>query len=231
MVRAIAPIGAERIEDLDDAALVKRAQQRDAAAFWLIIKRHNQRLYRVARAVLDDDTEAQDVVQETYMHAFMHLPEFRGEARLSTWLTRVALNEALGRRRQRRPTVDLKSIEAMPAPPNAYEANPEEATALAEVRRLLEAAVDRLPEDYRIVFVMRDVEEMSTEETALHLGLRPATIKTRLHRARRLLRETLREQYANVFTDTFPFAGLLCDRLTQTVLNQLGITLSQMPPR
>lgn len=230
-MRPAAPAQATRIEKLDDVALVERAQRWDAAAFRLIVKRHNQRLYRVARAVLDDETEAQDVLQETYIHAFMHLSEFRAEARLSTWLTRIALNEALERRRQRRPMVDLEVIKAMPDPSSAHRSDPEEATALADIRRLLEQAIVGLPEHFRIVFVMRDVEEMSTEETALHLGLRPATIKTRLHRARRLLRETLREQYANVFTDIFPFAGLSCDRLTQTVLNQLGITLSQMPPR
>src|SRR5215204_5683334 len=120
---------AGKLEDLDDAALAKRAQQRDGAAFWLIIKRHNQRLHRVARAVLGDDTEAEDVLQETYIQAFTHLSQFRAEARLSTWLTRIALNEALGRRRQRRPTVDVKAIEVMAAPFSAHRADPEEATA------------------------------------------------------------------------------------------------------
>src|SRR5919109_4822477 len=226
-MRPVTPIEAARIENLDDAALVERARQRDAAAFWLIIKRHNQRLYRVARAVLDDETEAQDVLQDTYIHAFMHLSEFRAEARLSTWLTRIALNEALGRRPQRRPTLDLKAIKAMPIPVSAYDADPEEATAVAEIRRLLERAVDGLPEHFRIVFVMRDIEEMSTEETALLLGLRPQTVKTRLHRARRLLRDTLRDKFATVFTDIFPFAGAPCDRLMQSVLDRLGVSLLQ----
>jgi RNA polymerase sigma-70 factor (ECF subfamily) len=229
-MRPVDPTEPVRIEDLDDAALVERAQQRDGAAFWLIIKRHNQRLHRVARAVLDDDTEAEDVLQETYIHAFTHLSEFRAEARLSTWLTRIALNEALGRRRQRRPMVDVKIIEGMAAPFSAHKADPtpEETTALAEIRRLLERVVDGLPEPFRIVFVMRDVEEMSTEETALLLGLRPPTVKTRLHRARRLLREALRDKLATVFTDTFPFAGARCDRRTQSVLDRLGIDLSQV---
>ena len=159
-----------RLEDLDDASLVDRAHRRDGAAFWLIMKRHNQRLHRVARAVLDDDAEAEDVVQETYIRAFTHLSEFRAEARLSTWLTRIALNEALGRRRQRRSTVDLKAIEAMAAPFSAHELDPEQAAALADIRRLLERAISGLPEHYRIVFVMRDVEEMSIEETAHLLG-------------------------------------------------------------
>ena len=210
-------------EDLDDAALVARADRRDGAAFWLIIKRHNQRLYRVARGVLDDDAEAEDVVQETYIRAFTHLSEFRAEARLSTWLTRIALNQALGRRRQGRSTVGLEAIEPMAAPFGAREPDPEQAAALGEIRRLLERAISGLPEGYRIVFVARDVEEMSIEETALLLGLRPQTVSTRLHRARKLLREALQDTLASVFTDTFPFAGPRCDRLTQMVLDRLAV--------
>jgi RNA polymerase sigma-70 factor, ECF subfamily len=216
-----------RLEDLDDAALIERARQRDGAAFWLIMKRHNQQLHRVARAVLEDDTEAEDVVQETYFQAFNHLSEFRAEARLSTWLTRIALNEALGRRRQRQPTVDIDAIDTMPAPLSTNKADPEEATAVAEIRRLLERAVDDLPEAFRIVFVMSDVEEMSAEETALLLGLQPQTVRTRLHRARRLLRRALQDKLAAVFTDIFPFAGAQCDRLTQLVLDRLGLHLSK----
>jgi RNA polymerase sigma factor (sigma-70 family) len=228
MTTPVAPTETVRIEDLDEAALVERAQRRDPAAFWLIIKRHNQRLYRVARAILDDETEALDVLQETYIHALLHLSEFRAEARLSTWLTRIALNEALGRRRQRRPTVDVKVIESVPAPRGVRTVDPEEATARTEIRGLLERAINDLPEHFRIVFVMRDVEEMSTEETALLLGLRSQTVKTRLHRARRLLREALRDKLATVFTDTFPFAGVPCDRLAQAVLDRIGFNPSQI---
>jgi RNA polymerase sigma-70 factor (ECF subfamily) len=212
-----------RLEDLDDAALAERARQLDGAAFWLIMKRHNQRLHRVARAVLEDDTEAEDVVQETYFQAFTHLSEFRAEARLSTWLTRIALNEALGRRRQRRPTVEVEALDMMPAPLGARTADPEEEAAVAEIRRLLEHAVNDLPEPFRVVLVMRDVEEMSTEETALLLGLPPQTVRTRLHRARRLLRRTLHDKLAAVFTDMFPFAGALCDRLTKSVADRLEL--------
>ena len=215
-----------RLEDLDDASLVDRAHRRDGAAFWLIMKRHNQRLHRVARAVLDDDAEAEDVVQETYIRAFTHLSEFRAQARLSTWLTRIALNEALGRRRQRRSTIDLKTIEPMAAPFSAHELDPEKAAALADIRRFLERAIGSLPEHYRIVFVMRDVEEMSIEETAHLLGLRPQTVSTRLHRARNLLRQALQDKVEGVFTDTFPFAGARCDRLTQAVLDRLAVRLS-----
>ena len=219
---------AMRIEDLDDATLVELARQRDGAALWLIIKRHNQRLYRVARAVLGDDTEAEDVVQETYIHALTHLSEFRAAARLSTWLTRIALNEALGRRRQRRLTVDVGAIKEMAAPFSAHQLDPEQGTALEEIRRHLEQAVSGLPEHYRIVFVMRDVEEMSIEETALLLGLRPQTVSTRLHRARKLLRQVLADRFATVFSDIFPFAGAPCDRLTQAVLDRLAIRLLEI---
>ncbi len=235
-MKAAKPTEAGRLEDLDDASLVERAQQRDGAAFWLIMKRHNQRLYRVAHGVLGDNAEAEDVVEEAYLRAFAHLTEFRGEARLSTWLTRIVLNEALVRR-QRRRMVELRSMEALHDPANASiltpgsarAANPEAATALAEIRRLLERAVDSLPEPFRIVFVMRDIEEMSIEETALHLGLRPQTVSTRLHRARRLLREALQDKLATVFSDTFPFAAERCDRLAQSVLDRLGISLFQIP--
>jgi RNA polymerase sigma-70 factor (ECF subfamily) len=220
-----------RLEELDDAALVERARGRDPAALWLIIKRHNQQLYRVARAVLDNDSEAEDAIQDTYIRALTHLSDFRGDARLSTWLTRIALNEALGRRRQRRSTVDLQALAGTTAPFSIQGENPEEATALAEIRRLLEHAVDGLPEPFRIVFVMRDVEEMSIEETALLLGLRQQTVSTRLHRARKLLRQALQDKLASVFADTFIFAGARCDRLTQAILDRLSVRLVEMEPR
>jgi RNA polymerase sigma factor (sigma-70 family) len=217
-----------RLEELDDASLVDHAHRRDGAALWLIMKRHNQRLHRIARAVLDDDVEAEDVLQETYIHAFTHLSEFRAEARLSTWLTRITLNEALGRRRQRRPTVDMKALEAVPAPSGAHQPGPEQAAALADIRRFLERAISGLPEHYRIVFVMRDVEEMSIAETALLLGLQPETVRSRLHRARKLLREALQDKVAGLFTDTFLFGGARCDRLTQAILDRLGVRLEMV---
>ena len=175
--RAVAATG---LDGLDDGALVERARNRDGAAVRLIMQRHNRRLYRVARSVLNDEDEAEDVVQETYVRAFTHLDGFRGEAQLSTWLTRIALNEALGRLRRRRITVGLKDIDAINdqgedrviyLPSARPDGDPEAATARAEVRRLLERAVDQLPEHFRVVFMLRDIEEMSVEETASHLGL------------------------------------------------------------
>jgi RNA polymerase sigma-70 factor, ECF subfamily len=226
-------LAATELDALDDRALVERAQNRDGAVVRLIMQRHNRRLFRVARGVLHDDAEAEDVVQETYVRAFTHLDGFRGEAQLSTWLTRIALNEALSRLRRRRITVGLKDIDAINdqgearviyLPSARQDSDPEAAAARAEVRRLLERAVDELPESFRIVFVLRDIEEMSIEETASHLGLRPETVKTRLHRARRLLRQSLDRTLSSAVSDVFPCAGPRCARITETVLERLGLS-------
>ena len=226
-------VTAEGLEVLDDRALVERARNRDAAAVRHIMQRHNRRLYRVARSVLDDDAEAEDVVQEAYARAFTHLDGFRGEAQLSTWLTRIALNEALGRLRRRRLMVGLNQIDTINdqgearviyLPSVHQDSNPETAAARAEVRRLLERAVDELPDTFRMVFVLRDIEEMSIEETASQLGLRPETVKTRLHRARRLLRQSLDKTLSSAVGDVFPCAGARCNRITTVVLGRLGLS-------
>ncbi|HKD26917.1 MAG TPA: RNA polymerase sigma factor, partial [Xanthobacteraceae bacterium] len=198
---------ATRVIDLDalgDAQLVQLALQRDSGAFRLIMRRHNRRLYRVARAVTRDDNEAEDVVQEAYCLAFANLSRFRGDSSLASWLTRIALNEALGRLRRRRPTVELSTLDAesqdemriISFPLTTANADPERAVAQREIRRLMERAIDDLPETFRMVFVMREIEELSVEETADFLGIPQATVKTRLHRAHRLLRQTLDEQLA-----------------------------------
>jgi len=227
---AVAAIG---LEELNDEALVDRARNRDGAAVRLIMQRHNRRLFRAARSILHDDAEAEDVVQEAYFRAFTHLAGFRGEAQLSTWLTRIAVNEALGRLRRRRLTVGLKDIDAINdqgearviyLPSARQDGDPEAAAARAEVRRMLERAVDELPTSFRTVFVLRDIEEMSIEETAAHLGLRPETVKTRLHRARRLLRQSLDRTLSSAVSDVFPCAGARCTRITEAVLERLGLS-------
>jgi RNA polymerase sigma-70 factor, ECF subfamily len=212
----------------DDVDLVTFAKAGDEHAFRAIMERYNRRLYRLARTLLRDDTEAEDVVQETYLRAFSALSGFRGEASLATWLTRITLNEALGRKRKQRPTVGLDTVEAMQESsaeiirfPN-MSSDPERSTAQHEIQKILEASIDALPEAFRLVFVMREVEEMSIEETAAFLGIRPETVKTRLHRARRLLRESLDERLASTLKDTFPFAGRRCERITQAVLVRLA---------
>src|SRR6266849_1976981 len=218
-----------RVIDLNtfgDAELVELARQRDSGAFRVIMRRHNRRLYRVARAVTRDDSEAEDVVQEAYLQAFTNLGKFRGDSSLATWLTRIALNEALGRLRRRRPTVELSTLDAenqndahvIQFPLMTSNCDPERAVAQREIRRLMERAIDDLPETFRIVFVMREIEELSVEETAGFLGLPQATVKTRLHRARRLLRQALDEQLAPALADAFPFDGMRCTKMADSVL-------------
>ncbi len=213
----------------DERNLVERAKSVDQSAFRAIMEQNNQRLYRVARAVMKDDTEAEDVVQETYLRAFFNLSKFRGESSLTTWLTRIALNEALGRKRKQRAMVTLETVETaqqtsaqiIQFPAMNTETDPERSAAQSEIQRLLERAMDALPEPFRVVFVMRDVEEMSIEETAFHLGIRPQTVKTRLHRARRLLRQSLDGELASTLKEMFPFAGVRCARITEAVLSRL----------
>ncbi|WP_244508373.1 MULTISPECIES: RNA polymerase sigma factor [unclassified Mesorhizobium] len=212
-----------------DMALVRRALARDPDAFRAIIKTHNQRLYRIARGVVRNDAEAEDVLQETYMRAFSSLGAFRGEASLSTWLSRIAINEALGRLRKR------KRIVAMPGNPEAQiirfplnqnDVNPgddpERTMAQRQILGLVERATDSLPDVYRTVFVARVIEGLSIEETADLLGVKPETVKTRLHRARALVRKALDDEIGPVLLDAFPFAGRRCERLTQAVMRRLG---------
>jgi RNA polymerase sigma-70 factor (ECF subfamily) len=217
-------------DQLDDARLIELARAGEEAAFRTITQRCNRRLYRVARGILGDDGEAEDVVQETYLRAFNRLDGFRGESRLTTWLTRIAINEALGRKRKRRPTVALDNVldeqgevHVLVFPEARAGSNPEADASRSEVRRLLERAVDALPEPFRIVFVMREIEELSVEETASHLQIRPETIKTRLHRARALLRQALEKQLGSALQDTYAFDGERCGRMTQAVLRRLGM--------
>jgi RNA polymerase sigma-70 factor (ECF subfamily) len=223
-------------DELDDTELAALARTGEAAVFRTIMQRHNRRLYRVARGVLGDDADAEDVVQETYVRAFEHLAHFRGESSLGTWLTRIAINEALGRRRKRRPSVDIANVDMLDEqgevrvlifPGIRAGGNPETDASRAEVRRLLERAVDELPEPFRIVFVMREIEQMSVEETASQLEIRPETVKTRLHRARRLLREALQQKLGAVLQDAYAFDGARCERMTQAVLRRMGMALDR----
>jgi RNA polymerase sigma-70 factor (ECF subfamily) len=215
---------------LADPALVGRVQAGDRGAFREVMQRCNQRLFRDARGVLNDDAEAEDVVQAAYVDAYARIAEFRGEAALLTWLTRIVLNEAYGRLRARHPTVGVEQLDAAPGEGGgqvlAFTArgggeDPAAAAARAQLRRLLEAAVDALPEPFRIVFVLREVEGCSVEETALMLDLRPETVKTRLHRARRLLRTALHDSLSALAGDAFPFLGARCARLTEAVLQRI----------
>ena len=214
-----------------DSELLERARQGDASAFDMLIRRHDKHLYRIARSVLPDDAEAEDAVQEAFIRAFTGLRNFRGSASLRTWLTRIVLNEAIRRRGRRPSMVELGALHAAQertrrpahsAALRAREQDPERAAAQGQIRKMLEKAIDSLPAAFRIVFVMRDVEEFSTAETATLLGLQEETVKTRLHRARRMLRESLGEQLAAALKDVFPFERPRCDALVKRLLHQLG---------
>jgi RNA polymerase sigma-70 factor (ECF subfamily) len=194
----------------DDAELVRRALIRDGTAFRTIMERHNRRLYRIARGILRNDSEAEDVVQEAYVKAFTNLGGFRGDSSLATWLARITMNEALGRLRRERPTVDLETFGAQRTeaqiikfPQTVTSDDPERTMAQREILQLVERVTDNLPEIFRIVFMTRVIEGMSTEDTANLLGLQPDTVKTRLHRARRLVRDELDKQIGPVLMDAF----------------------------
>src|SRR5215212_6175549 len=214
---------------LVDAELVRLAREGSASALRLIVRRHNQRLYRVARAIVGDDTEAENVMQEAYLSAFANLAQFRADARLSTWLNRIVVNKAISRRQREDVTVPLESVESFGHPegeiaamPHLVALDPERAAARSQVRDLLERAIDNLPEPFRIVFVMRMVEQLSVKETSSSLGLREETVKTRLHRAKKLMREQLETKFGSALTDVFPFQDPRCAEFTETLLARLG---------
>lgn len=214
---------------LDDHALVALVRNGEREAFRHIMQRCNQRLFRVARAVIGEDSEAEDVLQESYMRAYHKLDSFRGDSTLLTWLTTIVLNEARGRLRKRRTMVGLEQVDAasddthqiIQFPSKFGSEDPAASAARAEIRHLLEHAIDQLPPAFRIVYMMREVEECSAEETATQLGIKAETVKTRLHRARRLLRAALRDRLATTMVEAFPFMGERCARVTDAVMAQL----------
>jgi RNA polymerase sigma-70 factor, ECF subfamily len=228
---ATGTLPALKLADISDEELLRRARERDADAFRLLIRRHDRHLYRIARSVLADDQEAEDVVQETYLRAFLKLVDFRGDARFSTWLARIALNEAIQRRRRQRHTIPIErldnahqrgEVQAHWRPSVAGESDPERSTARLQIRKMLERAIADLPETFRTVLMIRDVEGVSTEQTAQILNVCEETVRTRLHRARRILRATLGEQLSSALNDVFPFDAPRCERLIKRLLDRLG---------
>ncbi|MBY5359984.1 RNA polymerase sigma factor [Rhizobium leguminosarum] len=220
----------QQTSTLSDADLVPLAKMGDESAIRTIVQRHNQRLFRTARAVIRNDWEAEDVVQAAYTKAFTNLAAFRGEAQLSTWLTRITLNEALGRVRARKNTTGIEEIdmrmaapggEVLQFPSSLSATDPETELSRSEARHLLENAVDELPDDFRAVFVLRDVEGMSTEEAASYLGIRPETAKTRLHRARKMMRQSIQKKLSGAFSALFPFDGARCAYMADRVIAAL----------
>jgi RNA polymerase sigma-70 factor (ECF subfamily) len=216
-----------------EAELAVRFRRGDTAAFRTLMQRYNQRLFRMARGVLGDSADAEDAVQEAYVLAFTHIDQFREAASLVTWLSRIVLNEAFRRLRQRKDMTALddnddssgqaRIAQVLPFPGAQGPSTPEEDAARAEIRRVLERAIDNLPDMFRVVFVLREIEQMSVEETATCLAIQTDTVKTRLHRARRLLGRSLRQQLSPNLTGVFPFAGERCSRIVTRVLERLGI--------
>ena len=213
----------------DESELVRRSLARDDQAFRIIMSRYNRRLYRIARGIVRNDSDAEDIVQEAYVKAFMHLANFRGESSLATWLSRITVNEALGRLRRKRTRKEVSRVEdqrteaeIIPFPQMTTNEDPEKMMAQRQILKLVEQATDNLPENFRLVFVTRVIEGMNVEETAEILGIPPETVKTRLHRARKLVREQLDRQIGPVLMDAFPFAGKRCERVTEAVLRRLG---------
>ena len=205
--------------DLSDEDIVARVRAGDASLFELIMRRHNQRLYRAARSILRDEAEIEGVLQETYVRAFTHLDQFLGRAQFSTWLTRIAVHEALARRKRRRRVTDLEEIVDKVASP---EAGPEDQAFQTELRRIFEVSIDLVPDAYRTVFVLRDIEGLSTAETAASLSIPEETVKTRLHRARRQLRRQLERALGGTVQDVFAFGNERCDRVVAAVLQRVG---------
>ncbi|HEU5400372.1 MAG TPA: RNA polymerase sigma factor [Terriglobales bacterium] len=205
-----------------DEEIIERVLGGEVALYELLVRRYNQRVYRAVRAILRDDSEAEDVMQDAHVAAFQHLDEFEGRAAFSTWLTKIAVHEALARvkklkRFEPRDFTEDESVIGI----KEDDVSPESATATAETRVLLEEAILSLPIPYRSVLVMRDVEEMSTLETASALDLTEDAVKVRLHRARAMLRKELYARVGARASSAFQFGATRCDRVTQIVMSRI----------
>jgi RNA polymerase sigma-70 factor (ECF subfamily) len=214
-----------RLLELRDEDVVSRVLAGETALFEVIMRRYNQRLYRIARIILQNDGEAEDVMQDAYVRAYEHLSQFAGKAAFSTWLTRIALHEALARKKRRARTEELDAMQEKKgdAIPMLKSSNPdpEQQAAQSQVRELLEDAVQALPEPYRVIVMLRDMEEMDVAATAEILGVSVAVVKTRLHRAHAVLRREVHSRVRGRFTDLYAFHAPRCDRVVQAVLTRI----------
>ncbi|HEU4389157.1 MAG TPA: RNA polymerase sigma factor [Blastocatellia bacterium] len=212
-------------ELLSDEQVVERVRSGETALFELIMRRYNRRLYRVTRSILRDDAEAEDVMQDAYVRAYVHIDQFDGRAKFATWLTKIAVNESLARLRYRSRMTEIDAdshsgeseMRLMSGAPG-----PEQEVLTRSLGALLEVAISNLPEIYQSVFMLREVEELSTAETADCLDITEETVKVRLHRARALLRKELYTRAGVATTSAFQFAGARCDRVVAGVLERLS---------
>lgn len=215
-----------------DGMIVERVRAGDAVAFELIMRRYNRLLYRLARGILRNESDAEEVVQETYLRAYAKLAEFKGPQGFRAWLCRIVVNEALGRKRRSGRIISLQDHAAGTSGPHGsdpvetmrtQQPDPERQASSSELRKMLEDAVDSLSDDFRAVFVLRAVEGLSVAETAEALGLRPETVKTRFHRARASLQRHLTGRIGSNLPSLFEFGGARCDRIVSTVLGRLDL--------
>jgi RNA polymerase sigma-70 factor (ECF subfamily) len=223
------PIGvaATPAASLTDAEIVRQVRAGNSALFEILMRRHNQRLYRTARAVVKDEHEVEDVMQQAYLSAFAHLHQFEERSQFATWLTRITLNEAFARRRKRMLQAkremapgaeDLGDfMDAIGSP----QPNPERQAYAGELQRVLEAAVDALPDAYRTVFMLREIEGLSTTETGESLDLGDEAVKTRLHRARAMIRSAVAERIGDRAPDAYQFHAVRCDRVVSAVMARI----------
>ena len=216
---------------LSESELIARIVAGECELFEIVMRRHNQQLYRAARAILRDEAEVEDVLQQAYLNVFAHLAQFEARSQLSTWLTRIVINEACARRRRsQRNAPSMAEAESAVSSstlnglPSALP-SPEHQAYAGELQRVLEEAVDALPEPYRVVFMLRDVEGMSTSETGSVLELGAEAVKTRLHRARAMLRRVVAERVGAAAPGTFQFQVPRCDRVVHAVLHRLAESL------
>src|SRR5262245_59213278 len=205
---------------LPDGDLIARVRAGERALFEVLMRRHNQRLYRTARAIVQDEAEVEDVLQQAYVNAFANLDQFEARSQLSTWLTRIVINEASARRRSsRRRGAARDGSQAALATLASSDPSPEHQAYACELHRMVEAAIDSLPEPYRLVFMLRDVEGLSTAETGFGLGLGDEVVKTRLHRARAMIRRVVTERVGPVVVaGAFRFLAPRCNRVVSRVL-------------
>jgi RNA polymerase sigma-70 factor, ECF subfamily len=210
-----------------DEEIVARVRGGNLELFEILMRRYNQRLYRAVRGVLRDEAEAEDVVQEAWVRAFVHLGQFEGRARFSTWLVRIALHEAWARARRGRRLEPIppgpEGDRTMTLEPRSPSRDPESQASTVELRRALERSIEELPETYRLVFVLRQVEDLSTAEAAECLELSEEAVKTRLHRARRLLRDSLAAKLGGESPNVLPFLGARCDGMVARVMARVEV--------
>jgi RNA polymerase sigma-70 factor (ECF subfamily) len=212
-------------ELLTDEEVVARVLAGETGMFEIVMRRHNQRLYRVARAILRNDGEAEDVMQDAYVRAYEHLDQFAGRARFSTWLTRIAVHEALARQRRGNRHQELEPMSEREGDPMdrfaSLAQDPEQQASNSEIRTLLEQAIEKLPDAYRTIFMLRDVEDLSTTDAAEVLEITEDNVKVRLHRARALLRKSLYARAGMERKEAFNFHALRCDRVVKNVFERI----------